>query len=75
MRCAVVLLIAAVTLDISRGPLRGMPSQARNEDQMEHVRELREEAEHEHLAREVEDAAEARAPRGIRASLRRIFRR
>jgi len=71
----VAILMGLFVLEVSRGPARGMPSQARNEDVMEHVRELRDEAEHEHLAREAEEANERHAPGRVRSALRRIFRR
>jgi hypothetical protein len=53
-----------------------MPSQVRNEDMMEHVRELRDEAEREHVAREADEAQQGRRPgRWLRSFLARIFRR
>ena len=70
------LLVAALVIEISRGPVRGMPSQPRNEDQMERVREIREEAEHEHIAKEASRGSRGdRSKRRGRSLVARIFRR
>jgi hypothetical protein len=47
-----LLLVATLVSEISRGPIRGNPTQQRNDDQMEHLRDIRKEAEHEHMAKE-----------------------
>jgi hypothetical protein len=71
-----LLLVATLVFEISRGPIRGNPTQQRNDDLMEHVRDIRKEAEHEHMAKEASRVSRRdRSKRGWRSLVSRIFRR